>query len=243
MLSNTTQPNANCTSYHGFPTDMPNYFFELSLNNNAEWFNANRDRLNRCAIGPMTELVSYLAPTMLEIDGEIDVRPKKVIARMRRDARHSQGKPPYRDHCLCLFRKFGTQAGEVASYWFVVSAHAAEWGCGFYNLSKPVGDVLRTWCVDKTDMMLDAIGTIGSNEFAKRFEFGGESYKRANIPDGLPDVLRPFFEKKNLSIESRDTSLANAFDPAFADTLAADFRLLAPIYRIMAEARIVANQP
>ena len=240
MLSNTTQSNANTyAGYHGFPPDMPNFFFELSLNNNAEWFNANKDRLTRCAIEPMSELIGCLAPTMLEIDGEIDVRPKHAIARMRRDARHSQGMPPYRDYILFLFRKFGTRAGEVASYWFDVSAHSAKWGCGFYSLPKPVGDVLRKLCVDKTDMMLAAVG---SDEFAERFEFCGESYKRPKIPGGLPETLRPFFEKKNLSIESRDTSLANAFDPAFADTLAADFKLLAPIYRIMVEARRIADQ-
>ena len=56
---------------------------------------------------PFEAFIQELAPAMLSIDPQMELRPYRCMARLRRDVRFTKDKSPFRDHLWVLFRHAG----------------------------------------------------------------------------------------------------------------------------------------
>jgi uncharacterized protein (TIGR02453 family) len=74
--------------FNGFPHEAFDFFEQLALNNNRDWFQAHREVYERACREPMKQLVA-----------ELDANPASTkISRINRDLRFSRDKSPYRTY-------------------------------------------------------------------------------------------------------------------------------------------------
>ena len=55
---------------------------------------------------------------MQRIDPQMEIRPHKCLARIRRDTRFTKDKSPYRDHLWLLFRRAAEPREQSLNFWF-----------------------------------------------------------------------------------------------------------------------------
>jgi len=81
---------------------------ELELNNNRDWFIANKNRLEQEVRGPFASLLETLSDLLSENGLSLHGGPKTMF-RMNRDVRFSNDKSPYKTFVSGLLTKTGTK--------------------------------------------------------------------------------------------------------------------------------------
>ncbi len=79
-----------------FKAEVRDFFLELELNNNREWFEKNKKRFETKVRAPMEAFAAEMIGRMQQIDPQISVTPKDAIFRIYRDIRFSKDKSPYK---------------------------------------------------------------------------------------------------------------------------------------------------
>ena len=79
-----------------FTDDAVGFFRELELNNNREWFEANKKRYERSVKAPMIAFAGEIIERMRAIDPAVQMLPKDAVFRIFRDTRFSKDKTPYK---------------------------------------------------------------------------------------------------------------------------------------------------
>ena len=100
--------------FQGYSDETFEFFMAIRFNNNTDFFHANHDWYLRGVREPSLALAEALAPVMEELDGEMELRPNRIVSRINRDVRFSRDKSPYRDHIWLSFRRPGEE-GKTAS--------------------------------------------------------------------------------------------------------------------------------
>ncbi|MDR2657102.1 MAG: DUF2461 domain-containing protein [Oscillospiraceae bacterium] len=202
----------------------------IKLNNYTSWFEEHRAQFESDIKQPMYALIEAVAPTLQAIDPQLDCRPVRALARIRRDTRFSNNKEPYRDHIWCSFRHNGEAMTDGISFYFEISATRVRWGCGFYVVERAVMDALRRFCLETPGRVLDAVD---SPAFKERFQLEGEMYKRMPAPDTLPEILRSLWQHKDLYAAHTIERFDMVFEPGLPEVIKRDFQLMAPFYHLL----------
>ena len=84
--------------FTGFPEETIRFFLDLRFHNSTTWYRENKERYLREVQAPFYELIGELVPLLQRIDPQMEIRPHKILSRIRRDTRFSRDKTPYRDH-------------------------------------------------------------------------------------------------------------------------------------------------
>lgn len=214
------------------PREMIDFFFEIRLNNNIAFFEANRQRFKDVVQQPLLDFAQALLPTISAIDPALDTRPTRVLSRIRRDTRFTKDKSPYRDRMWMAWDLGGEERHYDLAYYWQITAEAIHWGCGMYADNKAVMDKLRQRMVDKPAQVLKVLNGL---KLGNRFLLKGDAYKRLAVPEGLNPLLAELYIKKGFYLES--IPQGDEFDLAFGggleERVAADFQLIAPLYNLV----------
>lgn len=217
--------------FTGFTDATVEYFLNLRFHNYHSFFQETKETYYQDVRQPFYDLIEELAPVMLEIDPEIEVRPHKCLARLHRDTRFSKDKSPYRDHLWFLFRKSGEPREGSVMYWFEFGPDRLEWGLGFWGENKEAMELLRRRMAAQPRRFMDLIDDCRMHE--NKLRLGGYSYKRLAVPENIPPALADWYVKKDLYIFREAPPYRWAFEPKLAERIAKDFKLLAPMYRTL----------
>lgn len=76
--------------------DAIDFLAELALNNDRDWFNANKKRYETSVKAPLERLAAELIERMRAYDPAIEMTPKQAVFRIHRDTRFSKDKSPYK---------------------------------------------------------------------------------------------------------------------------------------------------
>ena len=215
--------------FTGFTQEMLDFMLDIRFNNNKTFMAENRNDYIRVMRAPYYALIDHLAPTMLEINANMEVRPNKCLSRIFRDARFSKDKSPCRDHHWVAFRQAGIPRESAPMYWMEVRVEKVSWGLGFWGENKKAMEHMRRRMVAKPKEFSALNALLKKNDFA----LAGEDYKRLKVPDDLNPAVADWYPKKELLFVKEKIDPAIIFTPAFADTLAEDFKALAPVYHLM----------
>ena len=109
--------------FTGFPRSAFQFFEQLALNNNRDWFRAHQEAYERDCRDPMRLLVAELDPDPA----------KSKILRINRDVRFSRDKSPYRTYI----------AAGVRGAYVRLSAEGLYVGVGMYKPEPPALARLR----------------------------------------------------------------------------------------------------
>lgn len=155
--------------------DSIDFFRELELNNNREWFNANKKRYEASVKKPMEVLAEQLIQRMKQLDPEISMLPKDALFRIHRDTRFSKDKTPYKDHAGMLITSKGKQEFSTPGLYVHLGTRSFGVASGCYHLSTEQLKHMRSHLVANAG----ELQTLLSEEsFRKKFgEIKGEKNK------------------------------------------------------------------
>lgn len=217
--------------FTGFPEETLQFFIDLRFNNNKTWFEQNRDRYEEVVKGPFHAFIEELAPHMLKIDPQMEVRPYKCLSRIYRDVRFTKDKSPYRDHLWLCFRKAAEPKEGSLNYFFELTPRDVSWGLGTWDENKPMNEVLRRRIVADPKGMENIIRSV---DFEKHdLAFMGSCYKRMEVPPGVPDTMRPWYTMRSMYIGKANAKLEWALDERIVKRVLKDFKEMAPIYKML----------
>ena len=132
--------------FTGFPEATIQFFLDIRFHNSIDYFEENRARYERDVKAPFEAFIQELAPAMLSIDPQMELRPYRCMARLRRDVRFTKDKSPFRDHLWVLFRHAGEPREGSVMYWFELAPSGMNWGVGTWGENRQMMDILRRNC-------------------------------------------------------------------------------------------------
>ncbi len=94
-------------SFSGFPKDTLKFLSELRDNNNRDWFQANKERYEKCVVEPALGLICSLEKPLSKVAPLLRVEAKKMggsLMRIYKDTRFSKDKSPYKTNIGIQFR-------------------------------------------------------------------------------------------------------------------------------------------
>lgn len=217
--------------FKGFPEETIRFFLDIRFHNEISYFKAHEDAYQSFVKEPFFTFIQAMAPTVRQIAEDMEVRPGKCLARIRRDTRFTKDKTPFRDHLWLLFRRSGEPRETAAMYWFELSPDEVEWGVGFWGDNRPAMDALRRRMVHRPSEMLSVLREcrIPDNGLLLL----GDSYQRMKIPEELPKELVPYYPRKSIYIKRTDIPLKEAYRPEIIDLVSQDLLRLKPMYELL----------
>ncbi len=217
--------------FTGFPEETIRFFLELRFHNEATFFNAHRDEYEHSVREPFYGFIQAMAPAVKQIADDMELRPDKCLARIRRDTRFSKDKTPYRDHLWLLFRRGGEVRDTSVMYWFELAPEHVEWGLGFWGYNRLAMDALRKAIRQKPDEVLRAFHEARVPDH--NLEIYGDRYQRIAVPPGLPQLLQEIYPLKELYIKRTGISLQTAYTEALVEGCSQDLLRLKPLYLLL----------
>lgn len=217
--------------FNGFPEETIQFFLDLRFHNNAAFFHEQHDRYVRDVQTPFYDFINELAPTMRDIDPQMETRPHKCLSRIHRDTRFSKDKSPYRDHLWLAFRRQAEQKEGSVNFFFELGPQGMGWGMGTWGENKPLNERFRRE-IAADPMRIAAI--IDSCDLpGKHMTLTGSSYKRIEIPEQVPDRLHTWYAMREFYIPRTNPQQRWAFSKEVFLQVRHDFEALAPIYRML----------
>lgn len=213
-------------SFNGITGDALRFLFENRMNNSKEWYDSHKDEYKKYVYNPFSDLITELAPTMLQIDSQLITIPSKLISRVRRDTRFTRDKTLYRDNVWLVFLRDKSLMSTAPCFWFEISQKGSSYGVGYYGAEPASMANLRDMAINRHPAFVMAQKYYESQN---KFTIGGDMYKRSKFPD-QPENIRTWLDRKNLYFESVQNNFELAFSKELPDMLKEGFKELKPIY-------------
>ena len=217
--------------FQGFTDETFEFFMAIQFNNNTEFFHGNHDWYVRAVRRPCLELASALNGVMSEIDGEMELRPDRMVSRINRDLRFSRDKSPYRDYMWLKMRRpedADNRDRANLGFYFDIGAQESSFGMGFYEERKPHMNGLRRRLLTEPEAFLDLWRPLQSD-----FELHMNAFKRMKPPENLHPELQAWYPVRSFWFYHDIGDFALLKSPALVDLLADGYRRLAPMYRYL----------
>lgn len=152
--------------------EVLNFLKELSLNNNKEWFELNKERYLR-----VKEYINFFTQNLLNCISEFDesakyLVPKDCTYRIYRDTRFSQDKTPYKNHIgIFINPPFGKKSYRMG-YYLHLEPENCMIGVGNVCLPSSLIAAIRRSIKDNIEEYLEIIE---NPEFKKIYNKIGEN--------------------------------------------------------------------
>jgi uncharacterized protein (TIGR02453 family) len=223
-----TQPEI----FSGFSKKTLSFFQGLAVNNNREWFAAQRNDYEEHVLRPAQAFVVAMGERLRRLTPRIaaDPRPDGSLFRIYRDTRFSPDKAPYKTHLGIFFWEGKGPRLECSGYYFHLEPPHLMLGGGIYIFPRPLLERFRKAVLDPEygDELAAAISKITA---LPGFSLSGKHYKR------LPPGTDPAHPNAGLLLHNglyagRETNIPKEFFSADLVEYCLDkFRPLEPLHR------------
>lgn len=210
-------------------TEILEFLKELDLNNNREWFDANRSRYEKTR-AVFLDFTSKMISEIRKFDDEIPaLNPKDCMFRIFRDVRFSNDKRPYKTNYGSYMARGGRKAG-FAGYYFHIQPGELFLSGGVYMPPPEHLQAIRQEIYYHPEKYLELI----ENEEFKSTFTDGYLDKLKVAPKGYPkdwphiDLLknRSYAYGKNLT----EKELAS---PTLLNDTIQSFKIIYPLNRFL----------
>ncbi len=168
--------------FEGFSAAGLAFLERLAIEQNRDWFEANKPTYERELKGPMQALVAALGLPLQVHDIPLACEPKRALFRIHRDIRFSKNKAPYKTHVGASLTKSGERLAPGLLY-IHIDPKGSFLAGGAYMPEPKFLQRLRRRIADHGDAYLDIIAGLQAAGLA--FE-RSEAAKRT--PGGFEDV-------------------------------------------------------
>ena len=119
-----------------FNQDFIDFFKDLELNNNKEWFDTNRKRYETSVKKPFAKFVDEMIGRINAEDPEVRIEAKDAIMRINRDIRFSRDKTPYNTHVGAIISETGRKDKSVPGFFMRFSTEGIGLFGGAHGVDK-----------------------------------------------------------------------------------------------------------
>ena len=210
--------------FQGYDQTTVDFMWGIRFNNDRDWFMAHKQEYIDHFYQPTKDLAAQL------YDGLHAAFPDEPlickVSRIYRDARRLHGRGPYKDHLWLSLRAGDEDWTGKPTFWFELAPEYYSYGLGFWCPKASLMETYRKH-IDRDPAELSKL----VRKFNKQdhLQLGGEDYAR---PKGDPsDLLKPWYNKKHLSLSYEVPLDDRIFTPELADDILASFKDLMPFYR------------
>ena len=225
--------------FQGFPEETIKFFLDVRFHNDMAFVHAHEKEYKEYVKQPFYSFIEALGDTMLSIADDMEIRPVKCLARLRRDTRFTKDKSPYRDHLWLCFRRAGASKEGSVNYWFELTPETVDWGLGFWFENRSAMNTLRKRMVEKPDEVLEALRK--SRLPGKDLLVDGRRYQRMKPPEGMALPLALLYPMKEMFIQRVNVPFGKIYTPEILDMVRKDFLRLKPMYKLLCSVADEAN--
>ena len=206
--------------FTGFTPETVDFLWGIRMNNNKEWFTANKKQYTDHLYHPMKELSAELFEPFLDKPGNV-----LKVSRIYRDARMHPPEP-YKESLWICIRQDVEWWAENPCLYFEINPEGAHYGFFIWKMRTSAMEDFRRHITAYPDEFLELIR---STEEAVGQPITAELYKRPKPTDN-PD-LAPFFAWKGQIACVRSLEPGDAlFGPDLKNEVADFFQKLTPLY-------------
>lgn len=183
-----------------FTPALFDFLRELKVNNNRDWFEANKPRYLADVREPFLAFIAALRPRLQNLSPHYVVEPKCMF-RIYRDTRFAKDKTPYKTTASAYFWH---QAGKLDTPGFYLHMEPGECfvGMGLYEPAPALRNQVVAAIVANAD---EWRSITGAKEFKKLFTFGGASLQRVPKPYGEDHPLAADLKRKDFIVVAKLT--------------------------------------
>ncbi|MGB7847698.1 MAG: DUF2461 family protein [Candidatus Acidiferrum sp.] len=129
-----------------FQKETFQFFRELGKNNHLDWMNENRERYQACVVQPFRRLLEELAPAVLKLNENFDVRGRTGanFSRINRDIRFAKDKTLYKTQMYLKFQLPSPGDRESGQLYAGLSRDTVTAGFRIYSGAKRRDSALAT---------------------------------------------------------------------------------------------------
>lgn len=164
-----------------------NFLGKLSMNNNQEWFHANKISYENCR-KEFEKITEALITSIRSFDKTVgNPEPKNCIFRIYRDVRFSHDKTPYKTNFGCFIASGGRKSA-MAGYYLHLDPDASFLGGGIYLPQPEVLKKLRNGVLQHVGEFKKIIHSKNFIQYFNKIE--GEKLKKTpkDFPSDWPDA-------------------------------------------------------
>jgi len=173
-------------AFSGFPVDGIQFLADLELNNNKEWFNANKkiyqEQLLEPAVTFLEVLGERLRPTFPKLRVDTRTNGAGSFMRIYRDIRFSKDKTPYNTHISALLWEGAGKKNLNPAMGFRLTANSMGLMTGMHGFPIEMLHIFRE-AIDDDALGNEAVEIVAQLKASKGFQVGGLHYK--SVPRGF----------------------------------------------------------
>jgi uncharacterized protein (TIGR02453 family) len=191
--------------FKGFPTETIAFLQQLALNNQRDWFQANKDRYEALVRTPALDFIEAMSPELNKISSQFNAIAKKSggsLMRVYRDTRFAKDKTPYKTNIGIQFRHVLGKDVHAPGFYLHIEPDACFIGAGIWHPEAKTLAKIRDFIADNPAAWQKALA---HKPFNRTFELTGDSLKRP--PKGYP-ADHPLIE----DLKRKDFIALRAFD-------------------------------
>ena len=209
--------------FRGFSHQTIDFMWNLRLNNQKAWFEANKEQFLRDFQGPMKALgqgvfgriqADYAAHGFIH-----------KLSRIYKDARRVRDGEPYRCNLWFSIERPSEEWTSTPVFWFELSPEEWSYGLGYYQ-ARPITMAKLRARIDRDPGQFEKM--IAPLEKQEEFILEGEEYKRKKEAPSLKTAA--WYNKKSFSLIHRQQNGEELFSPQLADRLVGGYQFLMPFY-------------
>lgn len=158
-----------------FTPAFTDFFHQLEINNDRDWFNANKKLYEKEVKKPFELFVGALIDRMQAVDRNILITPKDAIFRIYRDTRFSKDKTPYKTQVSAILSPGGRKDMDYPGMYIELGGKHVRVYSGSYQPDKNQLEKIREKIITEGKRFQSLIS---DKEFVKHYgEIRGEKYK------------------------------------------------------------------
>ena len=206
--------------FTGFSPESIDFLWGIRMNNNREWFQANKKQYVDTLYEPMKALGKELFAPFLEEPGNL-----LKVSRIYRDARLHHP-DPYKESLWLCIRQETENWAELPCLFLEINPEGVDYGFSFWRPKTASLEQFRRTIAAKPDEFLEMMNSV--QEQAGQ-ALSAACYKRPK-PCGDPR-LEPYFAwKGQIGLIRHEDPGEGMFGPELKDKVAAFFETLMPLY-------------
>jgi uncharacterized protein (TIGR02453 family) len=224
--SRVTKATGN--AFPGFEKQAMQFWHELAIEMNKDWFVANKQRYEDQWVEPMDTMLADLARRLAPAYKPLKLGEPKTM-RIYRDVRFAKDKTPYKTHIAGVIRLAGkpiSQMGNAVLYVHLgLDEEYTGAGCYFFDPSK-----LARWRKAVVGKPGDALLPLMAKLRKAGYRVGGhEDYKRVPSPFAADHPRAELLKMRGLTCGFPEIPRGMLHKPAFEDWLFEHARACTPI--------------
>ncbi len=210
-------------AFQGYTQETVDFLWGIRFNNDRTWFQAHKEQYQRQLLEPTRALAEQVYEGLRQ---KLPDEPLLVkVSRIYRDARRLHGRGPYKDHLWFSVRTGDQDWTGRPTFYFEIAPDYYSYGLGFWEAPPIVMERFRRRALEKPQELEKLVKAFRRSG---RFQLVGQEYVRDK---GAPnELLRPWFQKKQLVLQFERPLDERIFRPELAEELIRELGELVPFY-------------